>query len=351
MNKTVEKILREIKSIFIIVLIALSLRATVIEAYIVPTGSMENTIMTGDFLIGNKFAYGMRTPDWIGIPYTEIGFPVPWTRFPKFKEIKQGDVLIFKYPRDQFQKYVKRCVAGHGQMIEVRNKKVFIDGKEYVLVPEGKFVDRNAFAPGLRQPGIFLRSEGNRDNLGPIRVPKKGDVIPVNLETNWDYLLPIMIMDGHKVMVRSNPQSRTFEFTMRDPNDIARRYTSGPGYQIRKFLSGIHRRPKKLDKLFRNYYSQDNPGGRLLNVWNFKFSPEIIRFLQFDGKPFESIHSYVVEQDYYWMMGDNRDDSADSRYWGFVPHRLILGEALLVYMSWDFQNGGPRIGRIGQIIS
>ena len=64
-DSTITKIVREIKSLFTIILIALSLRATIIEAYIVPTGSMENTIMTGDFLIGNKFVYGMRTPDWM----------------------------------------------------------------------------------------------------------------------------------------------------------------------------------------------------------------------------------------------------------------------------------------------
>ena len=112
-------ILQEIKSLIIILTIALSLRATVIEAYIVPTGSMENTIMTGDFLIGNKFVYGMRTPDWVGIPYTEIGFSVPWARFPRFRKPQRGDVVIFKYPRDHFQKYVKRCVAEPVEVVQV----------------------------------------------------------------------------------------------------------------------------------------------------------------------------------------------------------------------------------------
>jgi len=351
MNKTIEKILREIKSILVIILIALSLRATIIEAYIVPTGSMENTIMTGDFLIGNKFTYGMRTPDWIGIPYTEIGFPIPWTRFPKFKEIRQNDIVIFKYPRDQFQKYVKRCIGLPGHTIEIRNKRVLIDEEEIFLASDGKFVDQNAFASRVQQPGIFLRNGGNRDNLGPIRIPKKGDNIPLNQETEWEYLLPIMIMDGHRITLESNPQSRKFEFTMKDPNDIARRYTSGLGHRLRNLFPGVPKRPKKLDKLFVKYYSQNNMEGKLLNVWNFKFNQDIIEFLRFDGIPLKSLNSYSVEQDYYWMMGDNRDDSADSRYWGFVPHRLILGEAVVVYMSWDFQGGGPRFGRIGKIIS
>ena len=75
MNK--KKIISETKAIIIIIIVALSVKVTILEAYIVPTGSMENTIMTGDFLIGSRFVYGMRTPDWLGIPYTDIGFFIP----------------------------------------------------------------------------------------------------------------------------------------------------------------------------------------------------------------------------------------------------------------------------------
>ena len=79
------KIYKEVRSLTILVMIAFLLKATLVEAYIVPTGSMENTIMTGDFLIGNRFVYGMRTPDWFGIPYTDIGFDLPYIVFPKFR--------------------------------------------------------------------------------------------------------------------------------------------------------------------------------------------------------------------------------------------------------------------------
>lgn len=248
-DTTVTKIVREIKSLFIIILIALSLRATIIEAYIVPTGSMENTIMTGDFLIGNKFVYGMRTPDWIGIPYTEIGAYVPWTRFPEFRQPRQGDVVIFKYPRDDFQKYVKRCIAEPGQTVEVRDKKVWIDGEEFELPQNGKFVDRNVLSSEFRQPAIFMRGESNRDNLGPIRVPRGGDTIDIDGETNWDYLLPIMIMDGHEVTVEGGDLDRRYSFTMRDPNDVARRYMSGLGSKIRGMFSSKPYTPRKSGKI------------------------------------------------------------------------------------------------------
>ena len=90
------KIKSEAKAILYIILTVLLIKVTVVEAYIVPTGSMENTIMTGDFLVGSRFVYGMRTPDWLGIPYTDIGFFIPYFKFPAFKIPKVGDVLIFK---------------------------------------------------------------------------------------------------------------------------------------------------------------------------------------------------------------------------------------------------------------
>ena len=88
-----------------------------------------------------------------------------------------------------------------------------------------------------------------------------------------------------------------------------------------------------------------------MNIWSFRFTDEVLSYLWIDGNPMNSIPSYVVEQNYYWMMGDNRDDSADSRYWGFVPEEFILGEAVVVYMSWGFNGEGPRFNRVGKIIS
>ena len=80
-----KKFASEAKAIVIIIIVALSIKVTLLEAYIVPTGSMEETIMTGDFLIGSRFVYGLRTPDWIGIPYNDIGFFIPYIQLPKFK--------------------------------------------------------------------------------------------------------------------------------------------------------------------------------------------------------------------------------------------------------------------------
>ena len=78
MNKKKSR-LQEFKDLIVLIIVALTIKTCLIEIYVVPTGSMENTILIGDMLIGNKFIYGMRTPDWIGIPYTRFGFYIKYT--------------------------------------------------------------------------------------------------------------------------------------------------------------------------------------------------------------------------------------------------------------------------------
>src|SRR5512137_2468173 len=101
-------------SFLVALLIALVIRAVVIYPFRIPTGSMEDSLLVGDFLLANKFVYGVRSPDWIGIPYTKIGFKVPFFRTPGFRKPQKGDVVIFKYPRDVSLNYIKRCIGTSG---------------------------------------------------------------------------------------------------------------------------------------------------------------------------------------------------------------------------------------------
>ena len=318
-----KKFLSEAKAIFYIIITVLLIKVTVLEAYIVPTGSMENTIMTGDFLIGSRFVYGMRTPDWLGIPYTDVGFFIPYYKFPAFRVPKVGDVLIFKYPRDKYVKYVKRCVAGPGDTLEVIDKKLYVNREEVVMWENGKYLTPS-MQKQFKQPDIFLSSETNinRDNLGPIYVPKKGDVFPIHEKTNWRYLLPIIMMEGHTATLDNDEVS--YEFTLQDPNEVFRR--------------------KGKESVYKEYFPH---GGNLLTPWSKSIQDDHFKFLMIDGKPADQLNEYVVTQDYYWAMGDNRDDSLDSRYWGFVPENGILGEALFAYFSLDLDTWTPRWSRIG----
>ncbi len=323
MNK--RKLISETKAIVFIVLTVLLVKVTVLEAYIVPTGSMENTIMTGDFLIGSRFVFGMRTPDWIGIPYTDIGFFIPYIKFPEFKIPTTGDVLIFKYPRDKYVKYVKRCVAGPGDTLIVQQKKLYVNGVEIPMWENGKYLTA-PMQKNFRQSDIFLSSETNinKDNIGPIYVPKSGDVFQIDEETNWRFLLPIILMEGHTATLKSNEVE--YEFTLQDPNELFRR--------------------KGKDDVYENYF----PKGPLLTPWSKAIKDEDFQFLVIDGIPASEWTEYKVSQNYYWAMGDNRDNSLDSRYWGYIPENNILGEALFTYFSLDLDSWMPRWDRIGTVL-
>ena len=314
------KVIREIWSLFILVIIVLTLKVTIFELYIVPTGSMENTIMTGDFLAGNRFVFGMRTPDWIGIPYTDIGFEVPSIKFPSFREPKRGDVIIFKFPRDVRQKYVKRCVAEPGDVIEVRDKLIYLNNEPYPLPENGKFIT-STLSESFKQNDIFLANQGNKDQFKKLRVPKKGDIINVSPD-NASLLLHLMLLDGHEITLHKG--KNVYSFTMVSPDELYRR--------------------KGKTEVYEPYF----PDGNLLVPWSIDNIPKGNLFI--DDKPISDIKEYVVEKDYYWAMGDNRDDSLDSRFWGFVPRDYILGEALFSYFSLDLKSWIPRFNRIGTII-
>ena len=136
------KKIKEIKEFLILIIIALTIKTCLIEIYVVPTGSMEKTILIGDMLIGNKFIYGMKTPTWIGIPYTRIGFDIPWTRFPSFEKVENDDVVIFEFPRDPFQKYVKRCIGIPGDSVYIDKGSIFINNKKAPFPNKGQYLKK-----------------------------------------------------------------------------------------------------------------------------------------------------------------------------------------------------------------
>ena len=140
MNFSWKNFLEELRMLIVLVIIAFTIKSTLVEIYVVPTGSMENTILTGDMLIGNKFIYGMRTPIWIGVPYTRLGFPIPWFRLPAFKEVGNNDVIIFEFPRDPFQKYVKRCIGIAGDSISIRHGTIIVNSDTMKFPEEGKYI-------------------------------------------------------------------------------------------------------------------------------------------------------------------------------------------------------------------
>lgn len=254
----------------------------------VPTPSMETTIMTGDFLLVNKLAYDLTSPR--NIPFTNI--VLPFTQALKWNDPKRGDIVVFEFPgnRDEIknatiENYVKRCVAVPGDTLEIRNKVLFVNGKQAPIPQHVQYVRNYTLPEGFADSEIFPKGiSQNGDNYSPLVVPKKGDVI--------------------KLSIANIEQWKTF-----------------------------------IDR---------------------EFGRDVVSFR--DGKVFidgKEAGDYKVTDDYYFMMGDNRDNSLDSRYWGFVPRRNVVGKPIIAYWSWDSNIpttsifellASIRFNRIGKIV-
>jgi signal peptidase I len=253
-------------------IIAVILKLFLIEAYRIPTGSMEETLLVGDFLLVNKFVYGATTPR--NIPFTEIR--IPFYRFPALRSPHKGDVVVFDFPgnRDEVQSpemvnYIKRLVGEPGDSIQIINKQLFVNGKSFPNPEHSKFSSGEQ-NPRLTDPRIFPKNSGwNEDNYGPLRVPKEGDIITLN-SGNFDVWKMFIIKEGHKPTISDT-------------------------------------------------------------------------VVYLDDKP---VTEYKVERNYYFMMGDNRNNSLDSRFWGFMPKENIVGEALIIYWSWDPNIPFTRFGEL-----
>ena len=121
--------------------VALIIRQFLFQAFTIPTGSMKDTLLVHDFLFVNKLVYGAKTPDRLVIPLVKKTLinDIPHFRLPGFREPRQGDIIVFEYPQDRNQDYIKRCVAVAGDTVEVRDGIVYINGAVY----ESNFADRD----------------------------------------------------------------------------------------------------------------------------------------------------------------------------------------------------------------
>ncbi len=166
--KPVKDFLKEL--VWIVAMVTI-FQTGLVQAYHVPTGSMEKTIMTGDVVMADKITLGPRTPQWLGIPWTNIGTPIPSLKLPGIRKPKQGDIVVVEVPVNERTPYLKRVVAVAGQTLQIIDKKLYIDG-EIAEVPEHiVHGDPSTMREGARQYGIHP-SQGNRDFWGPYTVPE-----------------------------------------------------------------------------------------------------------------------------------------------------------------------------------
>jgi signal peptidase I len=331
-------------AIIFAVIAATLIRTLFIEAYTIPTPSMERSLLVGDFLFVSKVNYGARTPMTpIAFPFAHHTMPLlgtkaywdgvklPYYRLPGLSEVKKGDVVVFNYPMeadspfyrpvDKRENYIKRCQGAPGDTLRLINAQVYVNGKaapnppgeqtDYTVTTNGMDVNPQIYSdlnvsmydngtPTMtKDAAAKLKSISSIKSVTPnIRQPGAGDpMYPVFPAAYPKYKL--------------DPKNKDFGWNVDNYGPII---IPKKGWTV------------KLDSLTMPVY------GRAIEVY------EGNKLEIKDGKVFingKEATSYTFKMNYYWMMGDNRHDSADSRYWGFVPEDHIVGKALFVWMSWD----------------
>ncbi len=211
-------------SFFPVVLIVLLLRSFIAEPFRIPSASMMPTLLIGDFILVNKFTYGIR-------------LPVLNKKIVELNEPKRGDIVVFRFPKDPAVDYIKRIIGLPGDKIAYYDKKLHINGVDANQVSLGRY-------QGVGQGADMTGNEQLSENLLGVE---------------------------HNILVRNNVLS----------------------------AEGV----------------------------------------------------YVVPNGSYFVMGDNRDNSNDSRYWGTVPEENLVGQAFFIWMSWDWENKGVGLDRIGTVLN
>ncbi len=364
------KVVEWVDAIIFAVIAATFIRMFFIEAYTIPTSSMEKSMLIGDYLFVSKTAYGPKLPNTpLSFPFVHHTMPFsqsqksyvewiknPYKRIAGFGKVKNNDVVVFNFPEgdtvavnvpnqsyyalvrnygrkrvweekenfgeiisrpvDKRENYIKRCVGIAGDVIELKSGQLFVNGKE------------QQHFPGMQYDNM-VTTDGtaiNKRILEDLHIALEDQ----HAYSSNQYLFPLTQENEQKLkalknvvsikrtlIVGSNWDQNIFPFSSKYPWNVD---NFGP-LQI----------PKKGQTV---KLTMDNLPlyERIIHLYEANDLKVKDSTIYINGSVADS---YTFKMDYYWMMGDNRHNSADSRYWGFVPEDHVVGKAVFIWLSMD----------------
>ena len=387
-------------AIIFAVVAATVIRGFYLEAFTIPTSSMEQKLLVGDFLFVNKMAYGARVPNSpISFPFTHHSFPewipivggnqsyaewvkLPYAKLPKMGDVERNDCVVFNFPAGDTVA-IEEPARIYEQMIrdaslelnisEDQARKVINENYTIKARPVDKkenYIKRCVGLPGDKLEIVDTKLMIN-DELG---------YFDENAQFNYNVITDCTGFNEHTLQ-KKKITTEVLRQVQGEPDKFIITMTNASAEKMRNFSQVISVEKRIQPKGYKNWslnaifpndiqydWTVDNFGPMLipkkgatvqLTTQTLPLYRRIIK--NYEGNDLsvkeddiyingEVATSYTFKMDYYWMMGDNRHNSQDSRYWGFVPEDHIVGKAVFVWMSWDAQQGGIRWDRLFTLV-
>lgn len=346
-----------VSSIIFAVVAATLVHTYFMQPYTIPTGSLERTLRVGDFLFVSKFHYGARVPmTAVSFPMVHDTIPViktksylakpqyPYMRIPGFQKIKRNDIVVFSLPNDTLRfffdtsniykykpidkksNYVKRCVGVPGDSLSIVDGYVHINGKQNEL-PDRAQLQFNYTATtkgrgNFNPDNLYERYYIKPNEFGYIAQNKVSAFLTNEAAERFKNHPSIASVD-RKIMPKGQKEMKIFPNNGKvnwNKDNFGPIYIPEAGKTVKMDLKSF----SLYRRIIEVYEGSEMGINNTLSVNGTQ--------ILLNGNP---IDSYTFKQNYYWMMGDNRHNSEDSRYWGYVPENHVVGKPVFIWFSWD----------------